>query len=732
MKRLFHFLFICFPLTVLAQFNYKLSTDVPVQEGETTLEMPWAGGLNSPQYNTMDLNGDDVEDLVLYDRTSSQIIPFLQLENKYIHAPEYARFFPEDIQNWLVLRDYNCDGKKDVFTWHVFGIKIYTNTTAPLETPSWSHYMFYTPGVSQKFPALLTKGLDGNRINLQLPSGDDLPAIADADGDGDLDIFSMSYSTGNAIDFNKNFSMERYGTCDSLEFERQTRTWGGVKECVCGNFAFNNDDCPGNGRTQHTSGKTLTALDADGNGVMDLLISESDCNSLYLLKNEGDLANPSINSASLYPDDVPVNQLLYPAAYFEDIDFDGVKDFIASPNFYSLVNSNTDLKNSNWFYQNNGTSASPMLNFVKTNFLQETMIDVGSNATPVLLDFDNDGDSDLLVSRYTSENFTSTILHYENTGSETAPAFNLINDDFLNFSTRSFYNLKIHIADMNSDGRMDLVFTATSFFNNFTGLYYVPNTSSSNYSWSFANVQAITLPQPIQPSENIFAIDVDRDGKTDLLHGKSNGALYFWQNKGSFAFELASTSYLGIASSFFRQNLSCTAADLNADGKLELILSDQNGKLYIINNFYAATSLDDAVVNVIWNTMTEQYEPRNLGGRIWPTVGNLFNVAQPALLIGNTLGGIVLLRPQDEQALPEKPSIAIYPNPVVKSSPLTIKSDRVVEMELLSVLGQTLAPAVVIQSYQPYALNTDQLARGIYLLKFKVEKQSIVKRFIVE
>ena len=56
--------------------------------------MPWAGGLNAAHYNTMDLNHDGKDDLVLFDRTADKVITFLQQNNQYQYAPDYESFFP--------------------------------------------------------------------------------------------------------------------------------------------------------------------------------------------------------------------------------------------------------------------------------------------------------------------------------------------------------------------------------------------------------------------------------------------------------------------------------------------------------------------------------------------------------------------------------------------------------------------------------------------------------------
>jgi hypothetical protein len=161
-------------LSAQAQFTYKLDQSIPVEANGKTLALPWAGGLNSVQVNTMDLNGDNQQDLVLFDRTADKILTYLNQSNQYVYTPDYEELFPTGVTQWLLLRDYNCDGKKDIFTSDPFGIIVYVNITKPGEQLKWRSF---NPG----FP-LLTKGFTGN-VNLKVNESD-IPAIDDVDGDG--------------------------------------------------------------------------------------------------------------------------------------------------------------------------------------------------------------------------------------------------------------------------------------------------------------------------------------------------------------------------------------------------------------------------------------------------------------------------------------------------------------------------------------------------------------------
>lgn len=733
MSRLLQLLFLILPITVKAQFTYVLDQDIPVRDmAGNNLTMPWAGGLNAAHYNTMDLNEDGKEDLVLFDRMADKVVTFLNENDQYIYAPEYESFFPSEITNWLLLRDINCDGKKDIFTGDNLGIKVFTNVRDAGKNLSWKQFLFYSGSSGSKSQVLLTKGFSG-KINLQLQY-DDLPAIVDADGDGDLDIFNVRFVGNGTVEYHQNFGVERYGTCDSLDFERITQKWGGFTECSCGDFAFNDEDCPaaGGGRTEHAGGKSLLALDADGDTKLDLLFSEASCSNLFLLKNQGTVSNPVINTISSFPANNPVNFLIFPAAFYEDVDFDGKKDLISVPNIFSKTYLQSNLGQSNWFYKNTGTNTSPSFTFSKTNFLQEHMIDVGDNAVPAFIDYDGDSDYDLFVCQNASEDIVSTIRLYENTGTTTNPEFTFKNNDIWGLSQLSLYNMKIQFSDINRDGKTDLAFTATSYETGLTKLYYVFNKGSSSVDFGGQVVQTSDIT--IDSSENIFITDVNKDGLPDLLIGTTIGSLEYWKNTSTSdqpVFALEDDSFLGLESSVLRQNIACSVSDFDGNGQADLIFGDQSGQLMVVSNFREAVDASAAVTDIVFNSLSASYESRNLGGRIWPTSVNLFSSTKPAIVVGNVLGGLSVLRHDDGESLPQNPVIEIYPNPVPKAQGLTIKIDRPGYVQLFSLLGQQISEPEYLQPNEEYVYKVPYLSAGVYIFRFTVNNKSFAKRIVI-
>ncbi len=720
-------LFFLVPGAANAQFTYTLDQSIPVEIDGRSIPMAWAGGLNSVQINTMDFDGDGKQDIVAFDRAADKLLPFRKTATGYEYAPDYEAYFPEAVSQWILLRDFNCDGRKDLFTSDPFGITVFVNTTKTGQAPSWRPF---NPGLP-----LLTKGFNGN-INLKI-NDVDIPAIDDVDNDGDLDILSMRFVGVGTVEWHKNMTMELTGKCDSLQLERITQNYGGVEECTCGVFAFAGQKCPGSdgGRVQHVGGKALLTIDLDNDGDRELLYSEETCSPLFMMSNSGTKENPVFTNAVRFPSNTPAVFPLFPAPYLEDVDGDNLKDLVVSPNLYSRQYTNIIVKNSVWLFRNFGTAQQPSFTFIQEDFLQRDMIEVGDYSVPALFDSDNDGDEDLYIGSYADQQFRGRIWKFENVGTATEPSFKFVTNDLGSLSNFFVYNIKPQFADMNGDGNVDLAFTATSLQDGITLLYYVPNKTNEGLQLDFAGT--VQTPFRMGQSENARVIDMNRDGKPDILLGKATGALQYWENRGTPGLfdqmTMQNGTYLGLGNSTSRQNPAVATADLDADGREDMVIADQRGNVLFYSDF---RTFDPAVSQpaseVVFNQLTKEYRANNFGGKVWPAIGNLFNSDKPAILLGNTLGGLYLLRNDEGAQLPEEPVVGVGPNPLHQAEELQLKSDRNARVQILSLLGQKMSEQITIQANQTFPLPLKNLAAGMYVARFIFPGKTVSVKFILK
>ncbi len=725
------------PLRVDAQFTYVVDQSIPVEVNGKVLRMPWAGGLNSAQINTMDLDGDGDRDLVVFDRSTNKVSTFLNQSSEYFYHPEYEIFFPKEINKWLLLRDYNCDGIEDIFTANSNGISVYKNITQPGGNLSWEKLSFFAPPAPSAPPGtpgifteiLLTKGFSTTNI---FPGTNDIPSITDMDGDGDLDIVNMRFVNPGTAEYHKNLSMENYGTCDSLKFERIEQRWGDWEECDCGTFAFGESCSATGGKTNHSVGKALLAIDVNGDGNKDLLFTEEDCPVLYYLQNSGTTENADMNAAVSFPQGKPAVMPLFPAAFYEDVDFDGKPDLLTSPAMFARTTLNNPFTNSIWFYKNTGTAQSPNFTFVKDNFLQDEMIEVGDYAYPAFVDYDGDGDQDLFIGNYGNAQFNGVISFYENVGTASSSSFRLVTDDYLSLSLLSQFSMKPQFVDFNGDGNRDLVFLISDPSTLTANLLYIPGNNPN--SINFEGQEVLPTNFAVSNNENVLIEDIDQDGRMDILVGKSNGSLQYWRNSsinGSFSFSLEDEAFMGLGQSLTRTNLNMSIADMDNDGLQDLIIGDQIGNISIYGDFRGIMNSPVPSSNIIFDSFSQTYTTKNLGARIKPVAVSLFNSDKPAIVVGAVGGGLMILKNDGGQQLPNEPEIIIYPNPLPPSEKLGVHSDRNVLMQLFTIMGQKITEPMFIPGNQPSSMEIAGLAAGIYIARFTFAGKSYGRKFII-
>ena len=710
------------------EFTFKFDNSIKIIQNGQTLTNAFAGGLNAPQFSTCKLDNDGIEDLVVFDRTANKLYTFLaQKDNsgKYFwqYSPQYENAFPK-ISNWILLRDYNRDGKKDIFTYTPSGIKVYQN----ISNTNLAFKLVADP--------IFSTGYSG-KLNLYLSSAD-IPAITDVDNDGDDDIVAFDPS-GNFAAFHKNFSIENYKNANILEFKRVGDCWGGFFKEHYDDMVFN-QPCGENPQPLENpfpskssakvlhSGNSLLLLDLNGDGLKDVLYGHVTQNRIASLINLGTASQAKFNSGNFnYPDIYPVNFPVFPAIYYEDLDFDGIKDLVTSPNGADNALQTVDYQNSAWFYKNTGKDDKPDFSFVQKNILQNTMVDLGENSAPVFVDIDGDGDQDLLVGNAGNRadaGYRASIYLFENKGNNT---FELINSDFLEISKyQQLFDIKPFITDMNADGIDDLGFISNSF----TGINirYFPNNAQKGKAFNLKLSEGVILPQIQYLANGDFPLffDLNKDGLKDLLIGKGSGRLEYYKNTGTAKlpiYTLENEELGGITSDYTIGNISLITADLNGDGKEELITGNRNGYVTVYKNI-TEQNLKKFVADS--TTIFDEFNGKNasiqMGGGLIMAVTDLNNDKIPDLMIGTSTGGLKWLKNTSKfiiTATEEPIKFIVYPNPT--SRYLNVKNPSIGDYEVFDILGRRVLYQKNSQFNQEISFDLSSQNNGIYFLKISVD-----------
>ncbi len=713
--------FICFFFVESLQaqnFTFTQKTLHQIQGGN--LENAWAGGLNSPQISPIDLNQDGTDDLFIYDRANQKIYTFIahSSEKKYFYAPEYEKFFPDfEDAGWILLHDYNSDGKKDIFVGYNFGVQAYRNVSADELTFQKTYDLLMTESTNIAFP-----------YNLAIFSTD-IPAFYDVDNDGDLDALFLDFHNG-LIELHLNRSQERYNNANFLEFERINYCWGDflINELNCDDIVFD-VACPfnnlrtsdGRKKVLHT-GSAVLLTDLNNDNLLDIMLSGVSCNKTYVMLNQGTNKGAIFRSFTTnFPQSKPIDIGIFSALYALDVTFDGKKDLIVSSNLKEDENGNADFANSVWLYENKHTNALPDWQFVRKNFLQNTMLDVGQDAAPAFIDYDSDGDLDMFVgnSFYTSTTIPTskqkfaTIYFYRNQGTPEKANFVLENADFLSLSQKKFIQIVPQWVDINQDGSLDLVFSALESETLKNSVYFFANQAPRNNAVQLSE-NLIPFPWTVEPGDKIYFYDLDKDGDLDIILAKPLGNLVFVENwKGNFIER--NRNFLQTNISATARNPSIAIADFDQDGKDDLALANNEGKLKFVSNLQEI--YQNSTIN--WQNLflETQESSKKWGKNLILVSADLNTDRKPDIIIGSVAGGLQILQNENPNTAPlAESSFWLIPNPAKKY--VYIRTTHAGEVVFFNSIGQKIAESKVSAIAQEVAFRVENWANGIYFVHF--------------
>lgn len=750
---------VLFTNTSSAQPYFEWNDSIPVKISGNNLVNAWAGGLNFIQASEIDLNLDGIKDLFVFDRTGNKIRTFINKGTAntvdYKYAPEYESKFPK-LHDWALLRDYNCDGKEDIFSYSDYGggFGVYKNTSSIATGLQFTlikvlQYSVYNPDSPPPF---------SNPINLYISSVD-IPSIEDIDNDGDLDVVTFRI-TGTYMEYHQNQSMELYGTCDSLKFKMKSRCWGYAAESAFNNKFSLHDTCndnvlnPGFTTTDaeirsadRHSGSCEICMDLNGDGAKDIVVGGISYNNLTSLMNGGTSSSANMISIdTIFPANntstSAVNITQFPCAYYVDVDNDGKKDLLVSPNSNGSENLNSVI-----FYKNTATTGFPVFQFQQSNFLQDNMIDVGEGAYPVFFDYDKDGLKDLFIGNfgyYDSPNYHSQLAQFKNTGTASNPKFDLITRDFVNLSSLGKLNLAPAFGDMDADGDSDMIIGM------FDGkLFYYENTALTGAPASFVSAP-VTLMNSNNRTIDVgdFATpqiaDVDNDGKNDLVIGARNGKLAYYHHTGS----ATATIPVMDSVSHFWGNVKVIQYGyvtgysypflFKQSGITKLLVGSENGYLHMYDNIDGNISGAFTLVDTTYSTIYE-------GTHTSPTGTDINNDGYLDLVVGNYQGGlafykgVISINVIDNVDNTIHWNMEVFPNPANTSLTIHITNNTIsnFKVDLYNVMGQLITSQKIINN--SLAISTENISQGIYFCKVveltpdgQIKSGALTKRIVVQ
>jgi len=374
-------------------------------------------------------------------------------------------------------------------------------------------------------------------------------------------------------------------------------------------------------------------------------------------------------------------------------------------------------------YKNSGTATAPNFQLATPNFLSR--LDAGSNSAPAFIDIDADGDQDLFIG-----NLDGQISFYENTGTSTAPAFRGVTDNLPNIQRTQHYSATPAFADLDADGDFDL-FIGSSFghlvFYENQGSLLDPNFVFITSAFANISIGSSCAPQ---------FIDYDKDRDLDLFIGASiGGVVHLYENTGvsgqpRFQFKKR------IRHAFNVDDAVPFLYDWTDDGLLDLFIGENSGTIL----YYRGVAADS------FTFAQKDFAGLDVGFYAAPAFVDINGDRRIDLFVGEGDGGVDFFQGAGSSAVANSPrrphsfELNAYPNPFRERLHISLRATGKTAVASPQVIVYNLAGARVAAFEMRPALNgtwqgewlpqESSLTSGVYFLQVDIEKERISRKIL--
>ncbi|NOZ36204.1 MAG: VCBS repeat-containing protein [Chlorobi bacterium] len=259
---------------------------------------------------------------------------------------------------------------------------------------------------------------------------------------------------------------------------------------------------------------------------------------------------------------------------FADLDGDGDADMYVGNKYGEVIH-----------YENDGNGVYTMIDSLQVDGAN---INLGSYATPVFADLDNDGDLDLYLGTVNGK-----IGVYQNNGNGVFTSAGFLQADSADIGVSG--TTKFTFADLDGDNDLDLFigdYYDGGFGNKYGYIKYYKNdggvfTANGNLQ---ANGSDIHINSSSNPNLSPAFADIDDDGDLDLYIASNNRNILYYENDGTGILSAGVNMQAdGIDINILNSYPSITFADINGDGAKDLFIGEQDGIIEYYKNDGAGT-----------------------------------------------------------------------------------------------------------------------------------------------
>ncbi len=459
---------------------------------------------NPVSVTAADVNGDGKPDLIVANLMSNTVSVLLNTTAAGASTPSFAiqqTFATDHNPDSVTAADVNGDGKPDLIVANASSntVSVLLNTTEP-------------GAAAPSFAAQQTFATGTHPVSV---------AAVDVNGDGKADLIVANNNSG------------------SVSVLLNTTSPGATTPSFAAQQTFATGNYP----------ESVTAADVNGDGKPDLMVANHDSNTVSVLLNT---TAPGASASSFATQQTYATGTTPASVTAADVNGDGKPDLIVANDGNNTVSVLT-----------NTTAPGASSPSFAT---QQTFATGAYSQSVTAADMNGDGKADLIVAN-ASSNTVSVLLNTTAAPTASAPSF-VAQQPFATGSTGSAPQ-SVLTADINGDGKPDLIVANN---NDNTVSVLLNTTAPGAIIPSFATQHSFATGRC---PYSVTAADVNGDGKPDLIAAN--------QCETTVSVLLNTTAPGASTPSFAAQQtfttgtspISVTAADVNGDGKPDLITADE-------------------------------------------------------------------------------------------------------------------------------------------------------------
>lgn len=660
-----------------------------------TIQNAFTGGFVNPQLGSIDLNGDGLKDILVFEKSDKRLFCFMATgkgDKPYQYAPQLQHLFPKGASYYFLI-DFNHDKKPDIATYAVdYGqigdntaMRIYKNVSTK-DSIKFELYFAQLPVINSKGRTLFST------------NSQETPVFHDVDGDGDLDLLQINVDNTNSVIFYRNRGNE-YGRLDTLDLVVSDMCWGRFTEHPAeAKYYLNRGDCDQRLAVRSSAkahaGSTLFVEDLDGDGDCDLVIGDVGSSKLTVLMNGRISANHNgktdsfISQNKFFPPDNPIQLPTMPLVNAVDIDNDGDSDIVITP---AEISAAVAQHNYSWYYENRYDGFKPVYIYRQSDWLESLIADYGRDAMPVFYDMNGDGLKDLLIGAYghdkVSDSVGARVLYFVQKRTPSGrPAFIPEIRDLLGIVKEKYQHLAPAPGIISDDDTIPDMLAGNEFGNI---MYFKGGLTKNKLNYTLVsealNYEDNGVRKRIAVGGYAYPalFDVDGDGRPDLLLGSAGThTLRYYRHAGFEAggapyYEKVTDTFAGIKlpphGFISSKNLKSAIGDIDGDGKQDIIIGNNFGEVYIYYDFLNADN--SAGGKRIITHDGRQAADTIMAGNVAPALADLDKDGKMDIMLGTARGGLIYLgsRPNSLNEYPKSKiaspasvatlPLSVYPNP---------------------------------------------------------------------